>query len=194
VAGILAAKNTRFMHLTLILGPMKSGKSLELISKFAPLKYTNQKFALYQSAKNVRDGQIATRNGIEIEAKKVESLAEALDQKFDILGVDEMHMFPESDVEVVQELLKQGTRLIVSALDTDYQGRLFLVVKRLLEIGPNEVWYRRAVCDLCRYPEAVYTQVLRNGDPITEGIPPSVPDDGTFGYRSVCRNCFVHKA
>jgi len=37
------------MELILILGPMKSGKSFDLISYFMPLKYTNINFSLYQA-------------------------------------------------------------------------------------------------------------------------------------------------
>ena len=81
------------MELTLILGPMKSGKSFDLISHFAPLKYTNIPFALYQSAKNVRDAEIWSRNGISLEAKKVHDLSETLASCAKVIGIDEVHMF-----------------------------------------------------------------------------------------------------
>lgn len=181
------------MALILILGPMKSGKSYELISYFAPLKYTNQKFALYQSSRNVRDRQIWARDGVEIAAQKVASLAEALDHNFSVIGIDETHMFDEDQAEIIEKLLKQGTKVIASALDTDFKGELFPIVKRLLELGPTEARYRRAACDDCKSPEAIYTQVLKNGIPITQGSSPSVPDDGTHTYKAVCRNCFVRK-
>jgi len=179
------------MDLVLILGPMKSGKSLELISFFSFLQYTDKTFVLFQPLRNVRDDQIHTRNGIQMEAKKVTTLAEALDSNCDIVGVDEMHMFPESEAEIVGQLLKKGKKVVISSLDTDPYGKLFGIVKRLFELGPKEVRYRRAACECCRNPEAIYTQILQNGQPVTRGIPVSVPDDGTFGYRSVCRNCFV---
>jgi len=170
---------------------MKSGKSLELISYFSFLTYTNQSFALYQPMRNVRDEQIHTRHGMQMEAKKVTTLAEALTAPEGIIGIDEMHMFPESEGVIVEQLLKQGKKVVVSSLDTDPYGRLFGVIRNLFELGPKEVRYRRAACECCRNPEAVYTQILQNGEPVTKGIPASVPDDGTFGYRSVCRHCFV---
>lgn len=58
------------MNLTLILGPMKSGKSYELISLFAPLNYTKLKFGLYQSERNVRDSFVASRNGVQLGSGK----------------------------------------------------------------------------------------------------------------------------
>jgi len=179
------------MDLTLILGPMKSGKSFELISHFAPLKYTNIPFILYQPEKNVRDTHIQSRNGVGIEAKKVSTLREALNGSYGVVGIDEANMFDENEADVIETLLKKGTRVIVSSLDMDHQGRLFGIVRRLLELGPKEVRYRRAVCEVCKTPNAVHTQVFKNGAPVTEEVPSVIPDDGTFEYKPVCRGCFV---
>lgn len=179
------------MDLTLILGPMKSGKSFDLISYFSPLKYTDIPHILYQSARNVRDEHICSRNGIVLEAKKVSSLAEALDQNFSVIGIDELHMFNPADVAVVARLLDRGVKIIAAGLDLDYRGKMFDVVRGLLELGPKEVRYKRAVCELCRKPTAVCSQVFAKGVPLTEGMPPVIPDDGTFTYQPVCRGCFV---
>jgi thymidine kinase len=179
------------MDLTLILGPMKSGKSYDLISFFAPLKYTNIPYALYQSARNVRDEKVSSRNGVNLEAKKVLSLEEALHSNYQVVGVDETHMFGAEDIEVVRELLKNKVKVIISGLDLDYRGKMFEIIKGFFELGPKEVRYRRAVCELCKSPEAIYTQVFQNGKAMIEGIPSVIPDDGTFSYQAVCRHCFV---
>ena len=140
------------MDLTLILGPMKSGKSYDLISFFAPLKYTNIPYALYQSARNVRDEKVSSRNGVNLEAKKVLSLEEALHSNYQVVGVDETHMFGAEDIEVVRELLKNKVKVIISGLDLDYRGKMFEIIKGFFELGPKEVRYRRAVCELCKSP------------------------------------------
>lgn len=180
-----------YMELILILGPMKSGKSLELIGHFAPLKYTDIPFALYQHAKNVRDEHIWARDGVTLEARKVDTLEGALQSGAKVVGVDEMHMFDEQEADVVEELLKRGTRVIVSGLDTDYQGRMFGIIRRLLELGPKGIKFKRAVCEKCKSPEAIYTQVLEGDEPLVEGMPSVIPDDGTYVYKPVCRVCFV---
>jgi len=179
------------MDLTLILGPMKSGKSFDLISHFAPLKYTDIPHILYQSSRNVRDEHISSRNGVVIESKKVDSLADALDKNFTIVGIDELHMFDPADVAVVAKLLNRGVKVVAAGLDTDYRGKMFDIIKGLLELGPKEVRHKRSVCELCRQPTAVYSQVFSKGVPLTEGMPPVIPDDGTFTYQPVCSNCFV---
>jgi thymidine kinase len=50
---------------------MKSGKSYDLISYFAPLKYTTIPHVLYQSQRNVRDEQVTSRNGVALAAQKI---------------------------------------------------------------------------------------------------------------------------
>ncbi len=179
------------MDLTLILGPMKSGKSFDLISHFAPLQYTDISHILYQSNRNVRDEKISSRNGVGIEAKKINSLKEALGQKFSVIGIDEVHMFHPEDVAVVAQLLQNGVKVVAAGLDMDYKGKIFDIVKGLLELGPKEVRYRRSACEVCRLPEAVYTQVFSKGEPVVSGMPSVIPDDGTFTYQPVCRHCFV---
>jgi len=182
------------MNLTLILGPMKSGKSFELISRFAHLKYAQIPFALFNSSKNVRDKNVFSRNGgLELEAKKVESLSEIKADGLKIIGIDEIHMFDEKDALTVEEFLKQGVEIVVSGLDNDYRGKMFKIVRRLLELGPSQVIYRRAVCERCKIPEAVYTQILKDDEPLLEGLAAVVPEDGRYVYQPLCRHCFVKK-
>lgn len=179
------------MHLTLILGPMKSGKSFDLISRFSHLKYAKIPFGLFQSSRNVRDAQIFSRNGnLQLEAKKVASLSEINEDKFKVIGIDEVHMFAKQDVLAVERFLKRGVEVVASGLDLDYQGRLFGIVKKLLELGPKEVKYRQAVCEQCQSLDAVYSQILKGGQAVLEGLPAIMPDDGSYDYQPRCRRCF----
>jgi thymidine kinase len=179
------------MELILILGPMKSGKSFDLINFFAPLRYSSTSFALFQSSRNVRDEHIQSRNGVNLSAQKVDSLKEALGKGYSIIGIDEIHMFPDSDVAIIEQLMREGTKVVISGLDTDYRGKLFSIIGQLLELGPKEVRYKRAACEGCKKFDAIYTQVYRENVPLTSGMPPVIPEDGTFTYQPMCRDCFV---
>lgn len=179
------------MNLTLILGPMKSGKSYDLISYFAPLKYTDITHALFQPVKNVRDEQIQSRNGSLIPARKIKRLSEILEHDVSVVGIDEFHMFGEEDMHVIDALLRRGSHVVISSLDTDYRGWLFPNVAYLVSLGPKEVKFRRAVCEACKVPEAIYTQVFLNDERVLSGMPSSIPDDGTMRYVPMCRTCFV---
>ena len=181
------------MKLTLILGPMKSGKSFDLISFFAPLKYTDIPFGVYQSLRNVRDDGVWSRTGSVLEAKKIARLSD-IDTSHAIVGIDEIHMFAPSDVVYVDRFLKDGGEVVIAGLDTDYRGKMFEIVKKLLELGPSKVSYRRAVCEQCRDMSASHTQIFnKRGEPVLSGIPPVSPDDGTLEYKPVCRKCFIYE-
>ena len=179
------------MDLTVILGPMKSGKSLELISLLSPLRHSNVTHAVYQSARHGRDDGVVSRVGGVLETRKVADLVGALAEDVEVVGVDEVHMFSEKDVRVVEELLQRGTRVVVAGLDLDHLGRLFEPVIGLLELGPAKVLHRRAVCDRCRRFNATHTQVLHRGEPYLADVDGALPDDGTYTYEARCRECFV---
>lgn len=188
-----AVRTASEVSLDLVLGPMKSGKSLELISLLSPLQYTRVRHRIYQSARHVRDTGVTSRSGGVLTTTKTMSLAAALEEDLDVVAVDEVHMFEVADVEVVDQLLRRGTRVVVAGIDLDHRGELFAPVRALLELGPDAVTYRRAVCDVCRDFSATHTQVLRAGVPFLDhlGGSEALPDDGTFTYEARCRTCFV---
>jgi thymidine kinase len=165
--------------------------SFELISHFAHLRYTDISFGLYQSAKNIRNENVWSRNGVQIEAKKIKSLSEISEKDLKVVGIDEVHMFPEKEIEIIEKLLKRGSKVIVSGLDLDYRGEMFGTIKRLFELGPAEVKYKKAVCENCKSPTAIYTQIFKGERTVLEGLPPVVPEDGSYIYKPVCRNCFI---
>lgn len=180
------------MDLTVIVGPVKSGKSLELISLLSPLRYTDITHRVYQSARHVRDTGVVSRSGGALTTVKVTDLSELRDVDVEVVGVDEVHMFTEKDVAQVGEALARGSRVVAAGIDLDHRGEMFAPVRALLELGPSTVTYRRAVCDTCRRFAATHTQVLADGVPFTRplGGSEALPDDGTFTYEARCRECF----
>jgi len=178
------------MSLRLILGPMKSGKSFDLIAHFAPLEHSRIKHILYQSQLNEREDSITSRSGLKRDAEKVVSLPETA-ANYRVIGIDEIHMFPLEDVAKIDALVKQGKEVICSGLDMDYRGKLFPIVKALLELAPASVRYKRAVCEICRSMDGSYTQLFKNDKPLLAGIPSVLVENAAYVYRPVCRKCFV---
>jgi len=180
------------MAYTLILGPMKSGKSLELIARVAPYQFANKKVVFVQPIKNVRDGTVSSRAGVGAKSIKVKSLSE-VSSHFDVIGIDEVHMFDESDYKIVRRWVKDGKELVVSGLDLDYRTKMIPIIVRLLELKPDKIINKQAVCDICKKYNAIYGQILKNGEPILEGLPAVVPEDGTYEYEVRCRSCHIAK-
>jgi thymidine kinase len=101
-------------------------------------------------------------------------------------------MFAPGDVTFVEALLATGVDVLATGIDLDHRAQLFPTVKALLELGPDEVVHRRAVCDVCRRWSAVATQVLTGGEPYLEDLGgQALPADGTFTYEPRCRTCLV---
>lgn len=178
------------MAFSLIVGPMKSGKSLELIARVAPYGIANQKVVYVQPKRNVRDEGISSRVGLTATSKKVDSLTEVQDS-FDVIAIDEVHMFEPADIAKVNEWVKAGKEVFASGLDLDYRGTLIPVIGKLLELKPDHIIAKQSVCDVCRSYSAIYTQLLEGEKPILKGLPPVVPEDGSLVYQARCRNCFI---
>lgn len=178
------------MAFTLIFGPMKSGKSLELISRVAPYTFTQKQVVYAQPSKNIRDAGISSRLGVTTKAVSVDSLSEITDD-FDVIGIDEIHMFPQTDVAMVEKWIKGDREVFISGLDLDYRGKMPPIVHALLELKPHELITKVAVCDNCHRFGAQFSQILQNGEVILTDLPLIVPEDGTYEYQARCRDCFV---
>ncbi|MDR7326564.1 MULTISPECIES: thymidine kinase [Catenuloplanes] len=181
------------MDLTVIVGPVKGGKSLEMISLLSPLEHAGVPHRIFQSMRHGRDTEIVSRAGGSLRTEKVASLRGALDRPVQVIGVDEVHMFSVADVGVLGEALGKGVKVVAAGIDLDHRGELFAPIRALLELAPEKVIHRRAVCDVCRSMDAGWTQVLEHGTPMIRRLAPStaLPDDGTYTYEARCRRCFV---
>ena len=181
------------MGLTLIIGPMKSGKSLELIARVAPYEFANKKVLYVKSSKDVRDQGITSRAGINTKAVHVSSLSEVKNH-VDVIGIDEVHMFDEDDAKYIDEWLNNGKEVFASGLDLDYSATITPMVRRLVELKPELILTKTAVCEACHEYRALFTQIIHKGKPVLGGLPPIVPEDGTYIYQARCRNCYKHPA
>ena len=181
------------MAFTLIIGPMKSGKSLELIARVAPHEFAKHKVLYVQPEQNVRDQGICSRLGISTASVAVKSLQD-IATDFDVIGIDEIHMFGADDVRFLADSIKAGKEVVASGLDLDYRGRLQPTIQKLMELKPDNLVMKLAVCDVCNRYKAQFTQILHGGTLVLDGVPSVVPEDGTYDYQARCRICFVQAA
>lgn len=187
----------------LILGPMASGKSMNLIADTDRYVHAGQKVLIVNSELDPRGNgakEVSTRLGIHRPSLKVAKLSEVPREDLlgvGVVGIDELFMF--SDVEdtrtAISGLLRHGVDVIASSLDVLANGRMSPVIASLFELAPD-VRYVRAACTTrvssrCERGDARFTTILRNGQPVPRNdLPDVVPDDGTYEYRPACRACF----
>jgi len=181
---------------TLILGPMASGKSIALIAELDRYEHAHKNVVTVHSIKNVREENVESRIGLKRKALKVERLSDLEKEvdinKVDVVGIDETFMFdPDDTYSTIKKWLMDGKIVVVSSLDMLGNGTLAKTVKRLFELVPD-VRYERAVCEECDVIDARFTKVSRsNGEPIDRSeLPDIIPEDGTYVYKPVCRDCF----
>lgn len=190
--------------ITVIIGPMFSEKSGELIKRCQKLmQYGRKKVRAYKPAEDDRFSQeeIFSRIGYKLPATNIPThlTPEAIEKIIsetklaDVVAFDEAQFFSKGIISLVEELAYNGKHVIVDGLNMDYRGKEFGYIGGLLAIA-DEIVKLTSFCAVCGDPEATFTQRIINGQPATLG--PVILIGNTESYEPRCRRCFVppHKA
>lgn len=169
-----------------VVGPMFSGKSEELIRRLRRAEFARQRVQIFKPAIDQRYGanEIVSHSGLGIASDNVNNAAEIMDKvqpRTEVVGIDEAQFLGEELVDVCTKLANLGKRVIVAGLDTDYLGRPFEPMPRLLAIA-EEIVKLLAICVRCGNP-AVHTQRLVESEEL-------VVVGATGIYEARCRRCF----
>ncbi|WP_145388224.1 thymidine kinase [Staphylococcus capitis] len=151
-----------------ITGSMFSGKSEELIRRLRRGIYAKQKVIVFKPAIDDRyhKEKVVSHDGNEIEAINISTSREILNQDLDnvdVIGIDEVQFFDGEIVNIVEQLAKNGHRVVVAGLDMDFKGEPFEPMPKLLAVS-EQVTKLQAVCAVCGSPSS-RTQRLINGEP-----------------------------
>lgn len=169
-----------------IVGPMFSGKSEELIRRLRRAEIARQRVQIFKPAidKRYAVSEIVSHSGLGINSDPVGGASDILarvDARTEVVGIDEAQFLGEPLLEICTNLANLGKRVIVAGLDTDFLGRPFEPMPRLLAIS-EEITKLLAICVRCGNP-AVHTQrLVASSDLIVVGAA------GTYEAR--CRRCF----
>jgi thymidine kinase len=185
-------------YLEMIVGPMFSGKSEELIRRVRRALIAEQQVQVFSPEQDTRsnNGSIISRNGLAVTADQVARIADcrerllALPQLPEVIAFDEAQFFDGDLVPLIEELISDGVRVIVAALDLDFAGRPFgMVIPQLLAIA-DRVDKLTAVCAVCGSEAAVRSQRLVDGRPATKDSPLVLVGDSAEGYEARCLRCY----
>ena len=151
-----------------ITGSMFSGKSEELIRRLRRGIYAKQKVIVFKPAIDDRyhKEKVVSHDGNEIEAINISTSREVLNQDLDnvdVIGIDEVQFFDGEIVNIVEQLAKNGHRVVVAGLDMDFRGEPFEPMPKLLAVS-EQVTKLQAFCAVCGSPSS-RTQRLINGEP-----------------------------
>lgn len=175
------------MSIILILGPMYSGKSTELIKRVRRHFISKQNCLLVKYA---ADDRYSDKNAVCTHDKHDSgdipciSLGKDIDiskipKDVQVVGIDE-GQFYNNLTSVCLQLAAEGKIVYVSALNGTYKKELFSAVAELIP-HCDDLIYLTAVCDRC-HNNAIYSHRLVDSESI-ELI------GGTGTYVALCRKC-----
>jgi thymidine kinase len=173
----------KFGELQLIIGPMFSGKSTELLRRIEIYSISNKKTILIKYYKDTRysESSISTHNKQTKDAIPASSIGEILDilMEYDVIGIDEGQFF--SDILEVEKLANNGKIVIIAALDATFQRLPF---NKICELVPRceKVIKLNAVCMDCFSPASFSKRITDEKEVEIIG--------GKEKYKPVCRRCY----
>lgn len=120
------------MHgrIEIITGPMFSGKSSELIRRVNRYRIAGYNVQVYKPLMDNRYGTdiIASHDNEKLKAiaiRSVEDILFTLEEKTDVVAVDEIQFFDERILYIANEIASKGKIFIASGLNTDFRGEPF---------------------------------------------------------------------
>lgn len=184
------------MTLEVIIGPMFSGKTTELIRLVEREVYARKRAAIFKPSFDTRYSarQVASHSGLRYEAFSIEAtragvrkIASLADNRYlDVIGVDEVNFFPDAIVDVLDSQAEKR-KVIACGLNLNFRAEPF---KSTMELAAraDRVRYLSAVCVRCG-AEATRTQRLIGGKPAPRNSPVIVVG-GKELYEPRCRECY----
>jgi len=174
-----------------IVGPMFSGKSEELIRRIKRAQIAKQKVQVFKPAIDDRYSidKVVSHNGTNINAisvVKAFEIIELLEEDTEVIAIDEIQFFDHSIVDVVREIADLGKRVICAGLDMDFRGEPFGPTPDVMAIAES-VDKLTAICVKCGNP-ATRTQRLINGNP-AKYDDPIILVGAHETYEARCRKC-----
>ncbi|XP_065191590.1 thymidine kinase, cytosolic-like [Sycon ciliatum] len=174
-------------QIQVIIGPMFSGKTTELIRRIRRFEVAQHKALLikYDQDNRYDNECVATHDrhlASNTKTTKSSTLLPLMKQaiKFNVVGIDEGQFFPDI-VEFCETLARHGKTVIVAALDGTFQRQAFGDVLNLIPLAESVVKLK-AVCMHC-CQDASFTRRLGQETEV-EVI------GGADKYVAVCRKCF----
>jgi len=177
-------------YIEVISGCMFAGKTEELIRRIKVLEFAKKNILVFKPAIDNRysETKVVSHGGSSVESIIINDPKQILDYVKD--DTDVVAVFSEDIVAVCDLLAKQGKRVMVAGLDTDFRGEPFGVMPKLITTA-EFVTKLTAVCMTCGAP-ATRTQRLVNGEPASY-FDPIILVGAAESYEARCRHCHVVK-
>lgn len=180
-------------YIEVVIGPMYSGKSEELIRRIKRAKIAKQNIVVFKPSIDDRYSEcdVVSHSGDSVNAIPISSpkyIYNFIDGKTQVVGIDEVQFFDEEIVDIAVDLADKGIRVIAAGLDMDFKGEPFGPTPKLLAVA-EFVDKIQAICSVCGQP-ATRSQRLINGEP-AKYDDPIIQIGAVESYEARCRKCHI---
>ncbi len=180
-------------YLEVIAGPMYCGKTEELIRQAKRAAIGKKRVQVFKHIIDTRygkDKKVFSHAGLSFESElisKASQILKKLHAKTEIVAIDEAQWFGEELTGVIEKLLKQGKRVIVSGLATTFDRQPFAPIPNLMAMA-DKVTKLSAICMICGEEAVYHKRIIKNN------VDPLLADPSLVGrsdaYEARCRRCF----
>lgn len=176
-------------YIELVVGPMYSGKSEELIRRLKRAKIAKQNVIVFKPSIDNRYSveDVTSHSGVKIEAVAICNLQDVwkyIKEDTQVVGFDEVQFFEKEIINIILELADRGIRVICAGLDMDFKAEPFGVIPEIMARA-EFVDKLQAVCVVCGQP-ATRTQRIIDGKPAKKDDP-VILVGATESYEARCR-------
>jgi len=171
------------MSIELIIGPMFSGKTTELIRRCRRRMSVGLNVIILNHTMDTRNGKgkVVTHDGINMESAACDSIDPEKYLMHDVIAIDEAQFFNGIDDSIMILAEKHGKQVIMSCLSGDANRKPWPGVDSLIAIS-DQIIHCRALCVVCHKPAAFSKRHQPSDTKIDIG--------GKDKYSSVCRECY----
>ena len=183
----IAKNNSEFQifgKLHLIIGPMFSGKSTELLRLIRRNNFKRKTTVVvaYELDNRYSSSEyVVTHDKHEYPAIKTGNLFDVIDKlmQYDVIGIDEGQFYPDI-VEVCENLVDNGKIVIVSALNGNFKREPFEVISKLISKAET-IQNITAICFNCNEEANYSLRISKDEREVVIG--------GDDMYKPSCRSC-----
>lgn len=169
--------------ITVIVGPMFSGKSTELLRRLERAKIAGKNVALLRPETDTRPRLTHNKSRVDLEPVFLPSLEFFDPTGYDVIGIDEGQFFADLS-RYANEYANMGSHVIVTGLPLTSELQPFFSIVDLLPFA-EEILRLNAVCMNCGCDFGAFTH-FRAGRKTQD-----VMVGGSDLYDSLCRECYM---
>lgn len=165
---------------------MFSGKTEELIRRLKRARIAGQRVEVFKPRVDTRydEARVVSHDSNSLLATPIADTSNLLKIADDVtvVGLDEAQFFEPAIVAHVQQLARQGKRIIIAGLDMDFRGKPFGPMADLLAVS-EYITKVHAICSHCGNLATHSYRLTQNQDTVVLGEKDL--------YEARCRRCYA---